>query len=636
MPYKSPYRQIYGTQFAGNLKLPPHPMPKQKPIAILDTESYPNYWLLALKRPNTTRIQTFEIRDVNASLSGRQIKEIKAILSTNVTVGFNSVNYDLPMIRFALGGANVSALNTLSHMIVKDNLRSWQAYRQININSDHGYEHIDLMEPAPGVMVSLKKYATRLHFSTIQDLPYAPDTTLTADEMDSVLAYCGNDLDMTIALYEAIKPDLDLRSRIGAQINDDVMSKSGAQVAEAVFKSKLPNWFKADPLPEGYSFRYTAPEFITFDDEQLTNLLTIVNNHQYVLDKGGKPKLPPRLKRITLGDTIYKIGNGGLHSQESNRAIIAGDDEDIIDADVTSYYPNIIRNLGLYPQHLGDAFKQIYSDMIDTRVAAKRRVSELKATNGDPAELLKQTTTMNVNKLSLNSSFGKTASPYSPLYSPSMLIATTITGQLALLMLVERLERSGFRVVSANTDGIQAVVPRARFNEYDWVICEWEMDSGFTMEYTYFKAVYSQSVNSYFAITRDGKMKNKGNFAPTSLMKDPACSIIYEAVRQYLANGIPFADTIHSCTDVREFVIARNCTGGGMWKGEMVAKTLRWIWCVDGEPIVSAKNGNKVANSDDAMPVMRLPDCVPENINYDKYIAEAHKTMELVTNAKPA
>ena len=40
------------------------------------------------------------------------------------------------------------------------------------------------------------------------------------------------------------------------------------------------------------------------------------------------------------------------------------------------------------------------------------------------------------------------------LYSPDLLINTTITGQLTLLMLIEMITLSGGKVKSANTDGI--------------------------------------------------------------------------------------------------------------------------------------------------------------------------------------
>lgn len=62
-------------------------------------------------------------------------------------------------------------------------------------------------------------------------------------------------------------------------------------------------------------------------------------------------------------------------------------------------------------------------------------------------------------KIVLNGTFGKLGSKYSFLYSPNLMIQVTITGQLALLMLIEALEAAGISVVSANTDGIVSRCP---------------------------------------------------------------------------------------------------------------------------------------------------------------------------------
>ena len=62
-------------------------------------------------------------------------------------------------------------------------------------------------------------------------------------------------------------------------------------------------------------------------------------------------------------------------------------------------------------------------------------------------------------KVSLNGTFGKLFSRHSIFYAPEFGIAVTIGGQLSLLMLIERLELSGIRVVSANTDGVEMLVP---------------------------------------------------------------------------------------------------------------------------------------------------------------------------------
>jgi hypothetical protein len=64
---------------------------------------------------------------------------------------------------------------------------------------------------------------------------------------------------------------------------------------------------------------------------------------------------------IVVNNTEYSIGVGGLHSVEKNRAIIAQDDEYLIDIDVVSYYPSIILNNEYSPEHFDQkAFIKYY------------------------------------------------------------------------------------------------------------------------------------------------------------------------------------------------------------------------------------------------------------------------------------
>jgi len=608
----SPYTQIYGHRWSK--KQPVAAIPKPIPAVqhvVFDLEVYRNYFLAAFLHISTGN-------------------SIYTMMGGYTTIGFNSTNYDIPMLLCALRGMSCEELKVVSDDIILTGKRHWQTYRKYGLEARDDWQTIDLVEPTPAVMVGLKTYGARMHSHTIQDLPYPPELRLTVWQMNDVRDYCANDLKLTGELYQEIKPRLDLREKIGKQYGINVMSKSDPQVAEAIFEKELPKWFKADPLPDDYTLRYVAPDFIKFQTTELIERLALFTEHLYTLDKGGKIKLPPRMKAIKIDGVSYKCGVGGLHSQEKSRSIIPASDEFLIDSDVTSYYPNIIRQLNLYPLHLSEAFKSVYSGIIDKRVAAKQRVAELKAAGDNHAELSVQETLMGSYKLSLNGSFGKFGSPYSALYSPELLLATTVTGQLALLMLIERLSLAGFRTVSANTDGIQILVPKNKYDEFDWIIFEWEADTGFTMEYLFYSAVYSRDVNNYVGITTSGEVKNKGVFAPTGLMKTPAGEIIQDAVRDYLTDDTPLADTIRSCTDIRKFILSRNCTGGATWRGEVIGKTLRWVWTTDGDPFLSVKKGAKVANSTGAYPVMTLPDTLPDTLDYDKYIAAAKELLALV------
>lgn len=251
------------------------------------------------------------------------------------------------------------------------------------------------------------------------------------------------------------------------------------------------------------------------------------------------------------------------------------------------------------------------------------------------AEVKKQS---DAYKLAGNGTFGKLGSKWSIFYAPTEMIQVTITGQLALLMLIEMLELSGISVVSANTDGIITRCPRNMTWLRDDIISWWESVTGFSMEHAEYSAVYSRDVNSYIAIKPDGEVKLKGEFSPpepgASGWPNPTGQICVDAIVAHLTNGTPLADTIHACTDVRRFVHVRAVKGGGVWRGEPLGKVVRWYYSNSGEAdcITYLSNGNKVATSDGCRPMMELTDRIPSDLDYARYVSDAENYRSLFQN----
>lgn len=232
-------------------------------------------------------------------------------------------------------------------------------------------------------------------------------------------------------------------------------------------------------------------------------------------------------------------------------------------------------------------------------------------------------------KITINGSFGKLGSKWSLLYAPDLMIQTTISGQLALLMLIEQMETSGIKVVSANTDGIVLKYPRSRINEVRSIEMGWELDTGFVLEENEYSALYSRDVNNYMAIKPDGSYKGKGAYANAGLMKNPANRICIEAVAAMLKDGISPDTTIKKCRDIRQFVTIRQVKGGGEKDGQFLGKAVRWYYSRNTDtPIVYKTNGNKVPRSEGAMPLMDLPEQFPTDIDYDWYIEEANSILK--------
>ena len=258
------------------------------------------------------------------------------------------------------------------------------------------------------------------------------------------------------------------------------------------------------------------------------------------------------------------------------------------------------------------------------------------------SELRRAQTETETKKIAANGSYGKLGSPFSILYAPELLIQTTMTGQLSLLMLVEQFELAGFHVLSANTDGIVTKVPRKDRWLFTAIIFDWECASGLTTEENFYKSIHSRDVNSYVAIAVDsvsGKLKAKRKGAYTAsgrgfpgaagLKKTPDCEICSEAAIDFLISGTPAEDTVRNCQDIRKFVTVRKVTGGAVKNGQAIGKNVRYYYADDNPgPLLYATNGNRVPDSDGAEPCMVLPDELPDNIDYDRYVREAYAILD--------
>lgn len=580
---------------------------------ILDVECFRNYFEVGFKHVETGQYfyaeQTID-QWFPTDLVRRALWHFR-------TFGFNSRNYDLPMLEAAIQGASCSELKDLSDEIIKENKRIF--------NRNSPYNHVDLIEVAP-LEGSLKLYAARLHCERMQENPIDEAAILSPQDMADVLEYNFNDLDNTeLLLMEpqyGLMPHIQLRERLGAEIKEDIRSKSDAQVGEAFINAKLREYTgrfpKKPEFEDDFEFYYQPPPWVNFGTPQLQRALEIVRSVPFKLDAGGAPVMPEALSKLSfkLGGCTYKMGMGGLHSSEKTTAHKADDETDLIDRDVVSFYPWLIINSGFFPKHLGEIFIEIFrDDLVLRRMELKKLKDKLEAGL----------------KIAINGIFGKLGSVYSTIFSPNLLIQVTITGQLAILMLIEMIEQAGIPVVSANTDGAIIKCPKRMGNVLGNVIAMWEAITNLQTEETQYAAVYSRDVNNYIAVKKDGECKAKGTYSErgsaqnSTLSKNPESLICSDAVKALLSKGTDVEDTIRSCRDIRRFVTVRNVRGGAHKDGYFLGKTIRWYYAkgVRGE-INYVMSGNKVPNSEGAKPYMELSPDFPEDVNHEYYIRKAY------------
>jgi hypothetical protein len=589
---------------------------------VFDLEIYENYFLAAFMSLDTGLVTFFE------TYPGKELETgmLSWVMHHFTTVGFNSIQFDLPLTALALAGRPTHMLKWSAHRLIVQEERGSDILREEGVSA-LDVDHIDLIEVAP-LRASLKIYGGRLHCPRMQDLPFHPNTYLSAAQIAIVRWYCVNDLITTAYLYGCLKQQLDLRESMSREYALDLRSKSDAQIAEAIIGkevAKLNGKRCTRPTIEvGTRYRYKVPAYMHFETPLMNWALERVANTDFVVAGTGAVGMPPELAemKLTIANGVYRMGIGGLHSSEQTAAHIADAEHDIVDRDVTSYYPMIILNQELYPQHLGTAFLKVYRKLVERRLEAKA------AGNKIVADSL---------KITINGSFGKLGSMYSILYAPDLLIQVTITGQLSLLMLIERLELRGITVVSANTDGIVIKCAKPLQPLLAQLISEWEKETGFETEETAYRAVYSRDVNNYIAVKPDGKIKSKGAYAnpwvdaknpETRLHKNPAGLIAVEAATAKLTTGTAVRDTVRGCKDIRKFVTVRTVKGGAVQDGEYLGKSVRWYYSTTprGE-MVYALTGNKVPKSDGARPMMDLPQVFPDDVDYEWYEREAERIL---------
>lgn len=582
---------------------------------------------------------------INSVTTEQDTRLLRWVLEHFLIVTFNGNFFDLPILALILAGWTCAKLKFASDQIIGEQLKPWQVLRsakvkKLNIN------HIDLIEVCP-LDGSLKLYAGRLHAPRLQDLPFPHDAILSDDQIAIVRYYCVNDLCGTAFCFVNLREQIELRQEMSKKYGQDLRSKSDAQIAESVINGEMMRLTFAEPerptVAPGTKFKYKTPAFISFQTPMMQRFLAQIQALEFVVSETGYIELPidPATGKtleikLNIADATYTVGMGGLHSTEEVICHKADAETQIFDRDVTSYYPSIILNLGLYPLHLGTEFLQVYRSLVQRRVEAKANQKTCKLSGDKIGEQFWKVIAETL-KIVVNGSFGKFGSKWSTLYSPDLLMTVTITGQLSLLMLIECLELCGIKVCSANTDGIVVKCRKDQRGIMLRVFHEWEKETGFATEETEYAGIYSRDVNNYIAVKTDGKTKAKGayfnpwqsdEYKYERFKKNPVGAISVDAVVDFLAKGVPVKETIAKCADIRKFVSVRTVRAGGVKDGVYLGKVVRWYHAI-GETghIVYAKTGNKVATTDGARPLMDLPATVPADLDRSYYETEAVKIL---------
>lgn len=530
-------------------------------IYVYDLEVYNNFFSGTFKNYKTKEVIQFVIHEDRNDLEALS----KFIWNPSMWLaGYNNFNYDNQILKYihkneryllSCNSDQVCAeLYELSQRIIENDERD----NMFNLP----FRSLDLMKIGNLGQKSLKLVGTVMKWHKLQDLPIPTDYQVGIGDVDTILKYNLNDVEITEKLLTLLQPAIKLRFDVAKEYNVDVYSESDSGIANRLLEKFYsestglsPQVFKKLRTKRGKIF---FPDVIFpdvhFKTEQMDEFLT-------ALRKSVIYEKTPFMKRnFILHGTKYIMGIGGLHSVDDGRLFEETNDLKIVDADVASYYPSMIINNNIHPKHLGNSFINQYKEIRDLRIEAKKKAKD-KTLPEEERE--KYNAFQEAFKIILNSSYGKMKFESHWLYDPLAALQITINCQLYLLMLIEYLGEQGFNVISANTDGIITLVPTSREKEY-YNICErWQKATNFDLEFTYYKKYVRRDINNYLSIKTDGEIKVKGDFIYpdlTRIAEDPFVlrrgfdkPIIPLALNNFFVKGIPIEETIRNHKDIYDF-----------------------------------------------------------------------------------
>lgn len=506
--------------------------------------------------------------------------------------------------------------------------------------------------------VSLKRLEFEMDLENIEEMPiHHTKTNMTREEVYQSLQYCFNDVDATYEFYKVTLGEtnhplykdnnqIQLRNDIQEEFGIPCLNYSDSKIGDEMIKKYYceERGISIKELPKKGYFRKSIllknciAHYVKFETKQLKDFLIKIKKMKLGTQDNFK-------EHIHFYDNVYSFMKGGLHTENKPEIFEEDDEYEIIDWDVASYYPAIIINNGKYPAHLGKEFLSGYKRMFERRLELKPQAKTDRRIKGIVGAL----------KLAVNSVYGKSSDMLSWIYDRQLTMFTTITGELSLMMLIEKYELNGIHIISANTDGVTIKVRKDLIPKMH-EINEWWCDvTQYILERTDYSKIIFSTVNDYLAIMPDGYVKKKGDFLTDfELHKNKSARIVPIALEQYYVNGVPVRETIMNHKNLYDFCIRKKASRDFHYEGvdpktnkqTKYNKLIRYYVSNTGEKVYKVKKESSQSKAAKRSQVEAgewvchvcnylEEGSSTENVNYDYYIDKAESMIvKILTNGK--
>jgi len=465
-------------------------------------------------------------------------------------VGFNNAGFDYPVLHLFCqmqGHATYGELYQKAMQIIRSR-DDEDKFAHTVFPSDRFVNQIDLFKihhfDNKAKMTSLKALEFNMRLDSVEDLPFPVGVPLQREQVPVLREYNAHDVHATKAFYHASLPMIEFREQLTQKHGKDMLNFNDTKIGAEIFQMALENAgvpcyaYGANGRQPRQTLRpmiglhECIPDWVHFDHPDFHRIHQHLLNQIITETKGVFKDL-----KATCGGLKFIFGTGGLHASVENEIFIADDQMMILDLDVTSMYPSIAISQGYYPEHLGPTFVKVYDDLRRQRLQYKK---------GSPENAML--------KLALNGVYGKSNDKFSIFYDPKFTMSVTLTGQLALAMLAERLSGIG-RIIQANTDGITIYFPRKSIHVVEDVCRKWEKVTMLQLEEAEYSRMFIADVNSYIAQKVSGDVKRKGRYEwDVEWHQDASALVVPKVAEKVLLEGVPIRTTVENWPDKMDFM----------------------------------------------------------------------------------
>lgn len=598
-------------------------------MRVCDVESLYDFFCVTFRDRDSDEKHHFRIwKGIN------QTEELREFLMTACSglVGFNIVSYDWPMLNYIviahrkLNSASGEEAGRLIHAHSQRIIgQKYSAIRNpmVHLLDLFKMHHFDNIHKA----VSLKALQIAMNWPLVADMPVDhTEFALGSEWAAKVEEYNTNDVDSTKYFLQLSDRDLTLRKAVGELYGMDFLNHNEAKMGEDIMLLKVAEQMgvgawelrKGSTKRDSVALRdvivpldVVCKEFKGAVAAFEAKVMDTRIRESWEEEKEAEEE--EDLYSCIYDGVLYDFGIGGLHGLRGKRSVkpVGGsgvyreDEENIIlSADVSSYYINLAIRNGFAPEHLKAGFAIAYEGMYKERKKYPKGSLEDKGL-----------------KIGLVAVTGKSYSRWSPLYDPKYFFSIMINGQLQLAHLCELLTVEGHgKVIMANTDGVEALIPR-RYEEAARGACaRWAAKTGLTLEYKYYRNLFIRDVNNYVGEMRDGKTYLKGAYEHEDLKweKDHSMLCVPKAAEAYLVKGIPIMQSLEA-SPVESFFIGKRAKSGGKFeiryvnngmgpeqetsgpiRVEQLSKTVRYLVTKTGGYLMKKEESAKKASQIDA------------------------------------